>query len=71
MLVDLRKAYDSVPTKRLKDKNFITEQLINAVKNLYGQNSSRIKDVGRLSEPLETIKGLSESCCLSLTIFKI
>lgn len=68
------KAFDSVPIKWFWEamvENDITEQYINAVKNLYGQNFSRIRDRGRISEPFEINMGLRQGCCLSPTLFKM
>lgn len=72
--VDLRKAYDTIPRKRLWQAMMnlkIPKGLIKATKNLYKGNNIAIKVGKTLTTPFETSKGLLQGCGTSPTLFKI
>ena len=74
LFVDLTKAYDTVPIKKLWEVMSTTSvnvKVIKAIKQLYIGATSRIKIGQNLSEPFKITKGLRQGCCLSPTLFKI
>lgn len=74
IFIDLKKAYDSVPVKQLwqamKDSGIQTNY-INAVKQLYKDNISRVKIGNNYSDEFIVNKGLRQGCCISPTLFKV
>ena len=74
LFLDLQKAYDSVPWKKLwqtlKSFNFNTV-IISAIQNLYSDSISKIKIGKHLSHGFKVSKGLRQGCSLSPTLFKI
>lgn len=73
VFVDVTKAYDNVPLsvlfKILEEK--VPPQYANAIKNLYKDNTSRVKEGVYLSQEFPTNKGLRQGCSVSPTLFKI
>lgn len=73
--IDLEKAYDSVPIPLLWETMAsmeISSTLIQATKNLYHNNTARVKiSANKVTELFSTSKGLRQGCCLSPTLFKI
>ena len=73
VFVDATKAYDNVPLsvlfKILEEK--VPPQYANAIKNLYKDNTSRVKEGVYLSQEFPTNKGLRQGCSVSPTLFKI
>lgn len=74
IFIDLKKAYDSVPISKLwvaMEENKIPTQYINAVKELYDENISFVKNRSNIDGPFLVNKGLRQGCCLSPTLFKV
>ncbi|XP_044760773.1 uncharacterized protein LOC123318222 [Coccinella septempunctata] len=74
LFVDLTRAYDTVPIKKLwqvLEMSPINSTAISAIKQLYGQSYSRVKLGKSLSPTFTVTKGLRQGCCLSTTLFKI
>lgn len=74
LFVDLTKAYDTVPIKKLweaMEKTSVNVTVIKAIQQLYMGATSQIKIGQSLSEPFLITKGLRQGCCLSPTLFKI
>lgn len=74
MFVDLRKAYDSVPLVKLweaLEKTNVNIELVEAVKTLYYQQTTRIKTGNLITPGFTVTKGLRQGCCISPTLFKI
>ncbi|KAJ4449978.1 hypothetical protein ANN_01385 [Periplaneta americana] len=74
VLVDLEKADDSVPLKKLWEvlKNKVENKLlVNAIGKLCENATSRIKIGKNVSEEFLVTKGLRQGCSLSPTLFKI
>lgn len=74
LYVDLKKAYDNIPQNKLWEALELTNinnNLIKAIKNLYRDNTAKIKVGQRISEGFKVNKGLKQGCCLSPTLFKI
>lgn len=74
MYVDLKKAYDSVPLKKLWEilqETNINQTLITTLKNVYTDSTSRIKSGKNLSQEFTVNKGLRQGCCVSPTLFKV
>lgn len=72
--IDLEKAYDSIPRKRLWEallKLNIDEDLINIIKEMYRGNKTFVKQNGYLSDPIVTSKGLRQGCSLSPLLFNL
>lgn len=72
--VDLQKAYDNIPTKKLWEvlqESNISHTIIKAIQNLYEGSKSRIKVRNDLSQQFLVTKGLRQGCCVSPTLFKI
>lgn len=72
--VDLQKAYDTVPIRKLwetLEKSSINYTLICAVQELYKNTRSRIKMGKYITEEFPVTKGLRQGCCISPTLFKI
>lgn len=72
--IDLLKAYDNVPRNKL----WIALQalgthphLIKIIQEYYENNVAYAKQGGRLSEPINTTKGLRQGCSLSPLLFNI
>jgi hypothetical protein len=74
VFVDLQKAYDSVPIKRLFEvlnSSNIEKEYIAAIRSLYRESYSQMKIDNRVSEPFTVNKGLRQGCCLSPTLFNV
>jgi hypothetical protein len=74
LFVDLEKAYDSVPLKKLwkaLEHYNISKSIIRAIKRLYEISSSKIKIGKQLCSGFYVTKGLRQGCSLSPTLFKI
>lgn len=74
MFIDLKKAYDNIPIKKLwrvLQETNINQNLITALKNLYNESKSQIKIRNKLSKAFNVDKGLRQGCCVSPTLFKI
>lgn len=74
MFIDLQKAYDTVPVKKLwkvLHETNVNHTIIRALKNLYDGTSSRVKIGNNFSEKFPVDKGLRQGCCVSPTLFKI
>jgi hypothetical protein len=70
--VDLQKAYDSVPIKKLFEvlnSSNIEKEYIAAIRSLCRESYSQMKIDNRVSEPFAVNKGLHQGCCLSPTLF--
>jgi sorting nexin-29 len=74
VFVDLQKAYDSVPIKKLfevLDSSNIEKEYIAAIRSLHWESYSQMKIDNRVSEPFVVNKGLRQECCLSPTLFNV
>ena len=74
LLVDLTKAYDTVPVAKLwevLEKTSINVTLINAVKDIYKDIVSKVKIGNKISNGFKVTKGLKQGCCLSPVLFNI
>lgn len=74
VFVDLEKAYDSVPIKKLFEsmtKVGISEVYIRSIWNIYRDAKALVKWGNNTSEKFTITKGLKQGCCLSPTLFKI
>lgn len=74
LFVDLKKAYDSIPLSKLwhaLETSNINTELIKAVRSLYEDIKTKIKQGKNISKGFKTDKGLKQGCCLSPTLFKI
>lgn len=74
IFIDLEKAYDTVPLKKLFQilkKTGLNNTYIRAIWNLYKDATSVIKMGAIRSEPFSINKGLKQGCSLSPTLFKI
>lgn len=74
IFIDLKKAYDSVPIKKLwnvLEDTDINPIYINTIKKLYEENTGRVKIDDKLSDEFLCTKGLRQGCSLSPTLFKI
>lgn len=63
MFVDLQKAYDTVPSRKLwpsLEENRISQPYIIAVKNLYSKTSRAMKEGNNVFEKFPTTKGLKQ-----------
>lgn len=70
--IDLEKAYDSIPRSKIWEVLNILEvdrPLLKIIKELYKENESYVKIGHRLSNPINTTKGLRQGCSLSPLIF--
>jgi hypothetical protein len=73
-LVDLEKAYDSVPRCQLWEalRSFsVDEELIEARKELHNDDSVVVKNGGLLSKPVPVSNGLRQRCSLSPLLFNV
>jgi hypothetical protein len=74
LLIDLTKAYDTVPLNKLwetPDKSTINSRLREAIKLLYKGSSSKIKIGNLITKGFKVTKGLRQGCSLSPSLFKI
>lgn len=74
VFVDLTKAYDTVPIKKLFDvleSSPINITLVKAVKNLYKNAFSRVKIGNDLTTQFNVNKGLRQGCSMSPILFNI
>lgn len=74
IFIDLEKAYDTVPLKKLFEvlqTIDLSKVYIRAIINIYKNMRSAIKQGKNISEPFSVTKGLRQGCCLSPTLFKI
>lgn len=73
-LVDLEKAYDSVPRLKLWQALHslgLNPQLIKLLKELYNDNITYVKVGSTLSQPIVPTKGLRQGCPLSPMLFNL
>ena len=74
MFVDLEKAYDTVPLKKLFETLMeigLNTVYVKAIWNLYVNSHSVVKVGNAFSNLFHTTKGLKQGCSLSPTLFKI
>ena len=73
-LIDFKKAFDSIPRdilfKKLKGYG-VTGNFFNILKNMYNNDSIKIKIGERLSENIYPNQGVRQGCILSPTLFNI
>ena len=72
--VDFKKAFDSIPRDKLFDKlkrYGITGKFFNSIKNMYINDSCKIKIDGCLSEEINPNQGVRQGCVLSPLLFNI
>ena len=73
-VIDLTKAYDSVPLSKLwqvLQESKINKKLIKGIKTLYEGSLSKIKRAKEITEGFQVTKGLRQGCSLSPLLFKI
>jgi len=74
VFIDLEKAYDMVPLKRLFEcltKIGLEKTYIRAIQNIYRRPECTIKIGKKTTKPFAVTKGLKQGCCVSPTLFKI
>lgn len=74
VFLDIAKACDNVPQKKLwnvMESSNINSTLVRAVKNLYDNQTARVKVGAELTTEFKVTKGLRQGCCISPTLFKI
>ena len=74
LFIDLTKAYDSVPLNKLwesLDKSTINTKLIDTIKSLYKESSSKIKIGNLITKGFKVTTRLRQGCSLSPTLLKI
>ena len=74
IFVDLEKAYDTVPLKKLFEilpGAGLSKTYVRAIWNMYKDSKSLVKMGNARSEKFHTTKGLKQGCSLSPTLFKI